>query len=168
MRKIYVLISVLLMAGLMITTQAFAAENHSHKSMNKSSNSSMQNSKNISNESQTFRVSSLIGKTVKDERGKRLGKVSDIILSRDGHADFVVLSRGGIISGGGKYVPVPFKTFMSDTKNFSRVSTRQDLTTRLSKAKLDAAPSFARRDLSGKSMHDKVCAYYGAGSCRVM
>jgi sporulation protein YlmC with PRC-barrel domain len=163
MKKFNITMSLLLVAGLLAAAPVLAAENdHSKSSMSTPRGSDSSNS--------AFNVNDLIGKSVKNSRGDELGKVEDVIIGSDGRAQFVVLSRGGTLGVGAKYVPVPFNTLMSNSTNIARIKTDNDLIANLDKAKLDSAPSFSdkRFDLSSRDSQNKICSYYGAGACPFM
>ncbi len=114
-----------------------------------------------------FEMKDLMGKTVKNQNGETLGKIEDAVVGEDGRVDYMVLSRGGLLGAGEKYVPIPFKTFMTNTTNMAKLNTDSDLIFKFDKAKLDSAPTFSDKkwDLSNKSWQNKVCSYYGAGAC---
>ena len=87
--------------------------------------------------------------------------------SSDGRIDFVILSYGGTLGLGAKYVPVPYQTLMSNSSNLANINSDNDLVANLDKTKLDSAPSFSDKkwDVSSQDMRDKICTYYGAGAC---
>lgn len=55
-----------------------------------------------------LRLSRLIGGSVYDEAGQKLGSVDDVILGRDGRLQ-AVLSVGSFLGVGGKLVAIPFE-----------------------------------------------------------
>ncbi|MEI9899447.1 MAG: PRC-barrel domain-containing protein [Hyphomicrobium sp.] len=55
-----------------------------------------------------FRTSKLVGSKVYNNTGANIGSIEDIILKADGSMDEVVLSVGGFLGIGDKYVAVPF------------------------------------------------------------
>ncbi len=151
-------IMILLMVGLFVAAPVFAAE-----STSSGSSSSTMPSMSF----QTFHANDMIGKTLKNKQGDDLGKVEDLVISNDGRIDFVVLSYGGTLGIGAKYVPVPYQTIMSNSANFANISSNNDLIANLDKSKLDAAPSFSDKNWNASSQdtREKICSYYGAGSC---
>lgn len=139
-----------LIAVLVGAFSAYAAESSSQKSM--------------SSQSHSFNASDLIGKSVKNKNGDSLGKVEDVIITNDGTASFVILQHGGALGAGAKYVPIPYKTFMSDTSNFAKIDTRDDLMVSFDKAKIDGAPSFTDKkvkELANQDTQNKICSHYG-------
>jgi sporulation protein YlmC with PRC-barrel domain len=55
-----------------------------------------------------FRTSKLVGSKVYNNANENIGSIEDIILKADGAMDEVVLSVGGFLGIGDKYVAVPF------------------------------------------------------------
>lgn len=55
-----------------------------------------------------FRTSKLVGSKVYNNANENIGSIEDIILKPDGSMDEVVLSVGGFLGIGEKYVAVPF------------------------------------------------------------
>jgi len=155
MKKFNLVISGLMIVGLMVALPVFAAQDNSNQSAS------------MNSEGHAFNAKDLIGKTVNDRQGKELGKVEDLVFGRDGSAYFVILAHGGEFGMGGKYTPIPFQTFMSDTHNLANLKSDRGLIASLDKAKLDAAPSFKDKDWLKdiRASQDKICSYFGAGQC---
>ena len=57
-----------------------------------------------------FRTSKLVGSKVYNNANENIGSIEDIVLKADGSMDEVVLSVGGFLGVGNKYVSVPFNT----------------------------------------------------------
>ena len=56
-----------------------------------------------------IRASKVIGTTVKDSSGERLGEVKDVVLDKQSNSIlFGVMSFGGVLGMGEKYHPVPW------------------------------------------------------------
>lgn len=55
-----------------------------------------------------YRTSKLVGSTVYNEANENIGSIEDIVLKSDGAMDEVVLSVGGFLGIGEKFVAVPF------------------------------------------------------------
>ena len=55
-----------------------------------------------------YRTSKLVGSKVYNNANENIGSIEDIILKADGSMDEVVLSVGGFLGIGDKYVAVPF------------------------------------------------------------
>jgi sporulation protein YlmC with PRC-barrel domain len=60
--------------------------------------------------SDEFRTSKLVGTKVYNNANENIGSIEDIILKSDGSMDEVVLSVGGFLGMGDKYVAVPFSS----------------------------------------------------------
>jgi hypothetical protein len=166
MRKLKFLLPLLLVAGLLIALPVFAAQDNSSVSQpvnqqgNQSSMGQTQQTMNL----HAFNMKDLLGKSVRDQKGKFIGKVADVLIGNDGRADFVVLSRGGMFSRG-KYTPVPFKTFISSATNLNDMRKAGSLKTNLSKARIDKAPTYSSTHWNLAGSQNKICSFYGAGQC---
>jgi sporulation protein YlmC with PRC-barrel domain len=57
-----------------------------------------------------YRASKVIGENVVNDANETVGKVDDIIIAPDGKAAFVVLSVGGFLGVGSKYVALPYSS----------------------------------------------------------
>ncbi len=55
-----------------------------------------------------YRTSKLVGSKVYNNANENIGSIEDIVLKADGAMDEVVLSVGGFLGVGNKYVAVPF------------------------------------------------------------
>ncbi len=111
-----------------------------------------------------IRVSQLMDKSVQDEQGKDIGKVSDVVIGQDGKAEFIVLSQGGGFlgtGGGGELKPIPWDKVQTQNigqdQNAITVSVNQD--------QLQNAPSFSKNDwqsFTQGDMNQQVRGYYGS------
>jgi ribosomal 30S subunit maturation factor RimM len=66
-----------------------------------------------------FRTSKLVGSKVYNNANENIGSVEDIVLKADGSMDEVVLSVGGFLGIGDKYVGVPFSALKVTRDNGS-------------------------------------------------
>jgi ribosomal 30S subunit maturation factor RimM len=57
-----------------------------------------------------FRTSKLVGAKVYNNANENIGSIEDIVLKGDGSMDEVVLSVGGFLGIGDKYVAMPFSS----------------------------------------------------------
>ena len=89
-------------------------------------------------ESAELMASKFIGVTVYGAGDENLGDVNDIILSKDGSVDAVIVGVGGFLGIGEKNVAVPFKEISASTDENGSVK----FVLHASKEELDAAPSF--------------------------
>ena len=55
-----------------------------------------------------LRTSKIVGSKVYNDANENIGSVEDIVIKPDGSMDEVVLSVGGFLGVGSKYVAVPF------------------------------------------------------------
>jgi hypothetical protein len=166
MKKFNFLFSLLLTASLLVALPVFAAQSSSSQPMNQQTNQPSMGQSQQTVNFRPFYAKDLLGKTVKDQKGKSIGKVADVVIGRDGRADFVVLSHGGVFSK--KYTPVPFNTFISSATNLSDLQKASYLKTSLSKTRIDKAPTYSSRHWNLTGSRDKICGYYGAGQCSRM
>ena len=84
-----------------------------------------------------LRTSKLVGSKVYNNANENIGSVEDIILKPDGSMDEVVLSVGGFLGMGDKYVAVPF----SDLK-ITRDGSSLEIVTSGTKDSLKALPAY--------------------------
>lgn len=168
MRRLNILVSFLLMVGLLVALPAFAAEMNHHGSsmMNQSQKSPNQFSKSplASHSSHAINLSYLMHKEVRNQQGRTIGRVTDVVIGPGGRAEFVVLARSGVFRTHGKYIPIPWKTFMSHTTNMVGLSESGSLVFSLARDKLDKAPGFYKKDLTSSATRDEVCQYF-KGEC---
>ena len=57
-----------------------------------------------------YRASKVIGENVVNDANETVGKVDDIIVAPDGKAAFVILSVGGFLGVGSKYIALPYSS----------------------------------------------------------
>ncbi len=165
MRKFNLWVSFLMIAGLVVAAPAFGAEMNNQGSSMK--NQSNQNPNEMSNRPFTHSIglSYLMNKSVRDEQGKTIGEVSDVVVGPDGRAEFVILSRSGLLRTSGKYIPVPWKTFTSHWTNMAQVDRSRPVILSLAQSRLDSAPGFSnKRDLTSGATRQRVCQYF-KGDC---
>lgn len=115
--RLYLLAAGLLAASSLATAPALAADN-------------MQTQDEL-------RTSKIVGAEVYNDANENIGSVEDIVLKADGSMDEVVLSVGGFIGIGNKYVAVPY----SDLK-ISRDGNSLKITTKATKDSLKALPDY--------------------------
>jgi sporulation protein YlmC with PRC-barrel domain len=93
-----------------------------------------------------LRADQLIGMTVYNDQGEKVGTVHDIILDKDGHASGVVLNVGGVLGIGAKSVGLTWKEI--DVK-----PDQQAVQISYSKEQLKAAPDFKTTDQINAEMN---------------
>lgn len=84
-----------------------------------------------------LRTSKLVGSNVYNEANENIGSIEDIVLKSDGAMDEVVLSVGGFLGMGEKFVSVPF----SDLK-IARDGSSMKVTTNGTKESLKGRPDY--------------------------
>lgn len=84
-----------------------------------------------------YRTSKLVGSKVYNNANENIGSIEDIILKPDGTMDEVVLSVGGFLGIGDKYVGVPFSSL-----KVGRDGESVKITTDATKDSLKALPDY--------------------------
>ncbi|MET0639643.1 MAG: PRC-barrel domain-containing protein [Hyphomicrobium sp.] len=84
-----------------------------------------------------YRTSKIVGSKVYNSANENIGSVEDIVLKADGAMDEVVLSVGGFLGIGDKYVAVPFSNL-----KFARDGDSFKITTEGTKESLKALPDY--------------------------
>ena len=104
-----------------------------------------------------IRASKVIGTTVKDSAGQRLGEVKDVVLDKQTNSIlFGVMSFGGVLGIGEKFHPVPWAALNYDEGENAYVIN-------LTKDQLKAAPADSLEELTrndGRAYADRAFVYY--------
>ena len=106
-------------------------------------------------------ASSLIGKAVHADANSAsdsIGTVNDVVMSRDGKAEALVVGVGGVLGIGEKDVAVSF-----DQVRWIEQGGVSWLIVPLTKAQLEAAPAFDRSVLTGPTATEKLMNSMGMG-----
>jgi hypothetical protein len=75
-----------------------------------------------------YRVSKLVGSIVVNEVNEVVGTIDDLLVTHDEKIPFAVLSVGGFLGLGSKFVVVPFSSLeMSDNRTLLRGATKDSL-----------------------------------------
>ena len=89
-----------------------------------------------------IRASKVIGTTVKDSAGQKLGEVKDVVLDKQSNSIlFGVMSFGGVLGMGEKYYPVPWSVLDYNPDKGGYVVP-------MSKSTLEKAPAYSIDDLT--------------------
>ena len=72
---------------------------------------------NVTQLADGYRSSKLIGAAVKNNADETIGKIDDLIVSRNDKVLYAVLSVGGFLGIGSKLVAVPYTALQIDQKN---------------------------------------------------
>lgn len=106
-----------------------------------------------------IRANKVIGTTVKDTSGKKIGEVEDIVLDKESNnIMFAVVGFGGLLGVGEKYHPLPWNSLSYDEKEGSYVVgyTKEQL----ANAPADSLDALTRGD--GMAYRDRTFDYYKA------
>jgi sporulation protein YlmC with PRC-barrel domain len=84
----------------------------------------------------------LIGKTVGNAVGGKLGTIREVYIDREtGAAQFAILDTGGLFGGGGKFHPIPWRLLRFDPGAGA-------YSTSLTKERIHEAPAYDRDQLN--------------------
>ena len=72
---------------------------------------------NVTQLADGYRASKLVGTAVKNSANETVGKIDDLIVSRNDKVLYAVLSVGGFLGIGSKLVAVPYASLQIDQKN---------------------------------------------------
>jgi sporulation protein YlmC with PRC-barrel domain len=78
-------------------------------------------------QSDEVRASKVIGSAVYDLQNRNIGKVSDLVLNKDGTVDAVVIDVGSFLGMGGKYVAIPMSDIKTDNNRLTLDRTKEQL-----------------------------------------
>jgi sporulation protein YlmC with PRC-barrel domain len=78
-------------------------------------------------QSDEVRASKMVGSTVYDLQNRNIGKVSDLVLNKNGSVDVVVLDVGSFLGMGGKYVAIPISDLKTDNNRLTLDRTKEQL-----------------------------------------
>jgi sporulation protein YlmC with PRC-barrel domain len=73
------------------------------------------------------RASKMIGSTVYDVQNRSIGSIKDIVLSRTGNVDAVVVDVGSFLGMGGKYVAIPLSDIKTDNNRLTLDRNKEQL-----------------------------------------
>ncbi len=106
------------------------------------------------NGSKAYDFKKILGMSVENQQGTKLGKIRDLVIDSQGHASLAVLSHGGFWGFHEKLVAVPFRDIKFGPKG-------KELVLNFSKEKLASAPAFQTSDLSNEKWLKDVYLFYG-------
>ena len=81
------------------------------------------------------RSSQIIGTTVSNPQGEKLGKIDDVLIDPNAAVKYAILSHGGLLGIGDKLIPIPWRALKLDKE-------KGTLVVNSDKAALEKAPSF--------------------------
>ncbi|MDQ1239553.1 MAG: hypothetical protein QG577_1739 [Thermodesulfobacteriota bacterium] len=107
---------------------------------------------------QADRVSKILGKKVISQKGEDLGKIEDIVLSKEGCLDYIVLAPGGLLGTGDRLIPIPWKA----VKTGAQADT---IIVDMDKGQLEKAPNFESKkwpNFTDSEWYGKIREFFGA------
>ena len=78
-------------------------------------------------QSDEVRASKMMGSTVYDLQNRNIGKISDLVLNKNGSVDVVVVDVGSFLGMGGKYVAVPLTDIKTGNNRLTLDRTKEQL-----------------------------------------
>jgi sporulation protein YlmC with PRC-barrel domain len=92
-----------------------------------------------------IKSSELIGKTIGNAVGGKLGTIREVYVDREsGAAQFAIIDTGGLFGSGGKFRPIPWRLLRFDPGTGTYA-------TSLTKERLNEAPAYDRDQLNSAS-----------------
>jgi sporulation protein YlmC with PRC-barrel domain len=108
---------------------------------------------------QADRVSKILGKKVISQKGEDLGKIEDLVLSKDACLDYMVLSPVGLLGTGDRLIPIPWKA----VKTGAQADT---IIIDMDKSQLEKAPTFESKkwpNFTDSEWYGKIRDFFGGG-----
>jgi sporulation protein YlmC with PRC-barrel domain len=106
---------------------------------------------------QADRVSKILGKKVISLKGEELGKIEDIVLSKEGCLDFMILAPGGLFGTGDQLIPIPWKA----VKTGAQADT---IIIDMDKSQLEKAPNIESKkwpEITDSEWYGKIREFFG-------
>jgi sporulation protein YlmC with PRC-barrel domain len=106
---------------------------------------------------QADRVSKILGKAVVSKKGEDLGKIEDLVLSKDGCLDFMILAPGGLLGTGDRLIPIPWKAVTTGAK-------ADTIIINMDKSQLEKAPNVESKkwpNLPDSEWYGKIREFFG-------
>ena len=106
---------------------------------------------------QADRVSKILGKAVVSKEGEDLGKIEDLVLSKDGCLDFMILAPGGLLQTGDRLIPIPWKAVTTGAQ-------ADTIIIDMEKSQLEKAPNFESKkwpSLTDSEWYGKIREFFG-------
>jgi sporulation protein YlmC with PRC-barrel domain len=165
MKKSRNFITLFLAIGALFLTQAFAAEQEAGKAPSvpaqadeKTATTTGQGqTRGKTAMEQADRVSKILGKKVISQKGEDLGKIEDLVLSKDGCLDFMILAPGGLLGTGDRLIPIPWKAVTTGAK-------ADTIIINMDKSQLEKAPNVESKkwpNLPDSEWYGKIREFFG-------
>ncbi len=106
---------------------------------------------------QADRVSKILGKKVISQKGEDLGKIEDLILSKEACLDYIILAPGGLLGTGDRLIPIPWKALKTGAQ-------ADTLIIDMDKSQLEKAPSFESKtwpSVTDSEWYGKMREFFG-------
>lgn len=91
------------------------------------------------------------------QKGEALGKIEDIVLSKEGCLDYMILAPGGLLKTGDQLIPVPWKAVTTGAQ-------ADTIIVAMDKSQLEQAPSFESKkwpNFSDSEWYGKIREFFG-------
>ena len=106
---------------------------------------------------QADRVSKILGKKVISQKGEDLGKIEDLMLSKEACLDYIILAPGGLLGTGDRLIPIPWKALKTGAQ-------ADTLIIGMDKIQLEKAPSFESKtwpNFTDSEWYGKIRDFFG-------
>ena len=106
---------------------------------------------------QADRVSKILGKKVVSQKGEDLGKIEDLVLSKETCLDYIILAPGGLLGTGDRLIPIPWKA----VKTGAQADT---IIIDMDKSQLEKAPNFESKkwpNFTDSEWYGKIREFFG-------
>jgi sporulation protein YlmC with PRC-barrel domain len=106
---------------------------------------------------QADRVSKILGKKVISQKGENLGKIEDLVLSKEACLDYIILAPEGVLGTGDRLIPIPWKA----VKTGAQADT---IIIDMDKSQLEKAPNFESKkwpNLTDSEWYGKIREFFG-------
>lgn len=106
---------------------------------------------------QADRVSKILGKKVISQKGEDLGKIKDLVLSKEACLDYIVLAPGGFLGTGDRLIPIPWKAVKTGAQTDTIIID-------MDKSQLEKAPNFESKkwpNFTDSEWYGKIREFFG-------
>jgi sporulation protein YlmC with PRC-barrel domain len=106
---------------------------------------------------QAERVSGILGKRVVSQKGEDLGKIEDLVLTKDACLDYIILAPGGFLGTGDRLIAVPWKAVKTGAE-------ADTIIINMDKGQLEKAPTFESKkwpNFSDSKWYGQIRDFFG-------
>jgi sporulation protein YlmC with PRC-barrel domain len=103
------------------------------------------------------RVSKILGKKVISQKGEDLGKIEDLVLSKEACLDYMILAPGGLLGTGDRLIPIPWKALKTGAQADTFIID-------MDKSQLEKAPNFESKkypNFTDSEWYGKIRDFFG-------